>query len=131
MTQASQLRILTVDDQMTIRIVLRDNLKRLGVVDITEALDGETALRVLLKEKEPPHLIISDYHMPNMDGLTLLRAIRVHPPLQKVPFIMLTGHADRELVIKARSLGANNYLIKPFTTVSLREKIEMVIGPLT
>lgn len=130
MIRAGQLRVLTVDDQMTIRIVLRENLKRLGVVDILEATDGENALRMLIKEKEPPHLIISDYHMPNMDGLTLLRAIRVHPPLKEVAFIMLTGHADRELVVKARSLGANNYLVKPFTTTSLKEKIEMVIGPL-
>jgi two-component system chemotaxis response regulator CheY len=77
------------------------------------------------------HLIISDFNMPNLDGLGLLRAIRAHPPTSKTAFIMLTGRADRELVQRAVQFGVNNYLVKPFTTAQLKEKLEGVFGPLT
>jgi two-component system, chemotaxis family, chemotaxis protein CheY len=69
--------------------------------------------------------------MPEMDGLALLRAVRGHPAARKVPFILLTGRGDRELVVKAAQAGANNYLIKPFTADILRQKIEQVMGRLS
>jgi two-component system chemotaxis response regulator CheY len=80
---------------------------------------------------QPLDLIISDYNMPEMDGLGLLRAVRGHPVARKVPFIMLTGRGDRELVVKAAQAGVNNYLVKPFTSAILRDKIEAVIGKLS
>jgi PleD family two-component response regulator len=64
---------------------------------------------------KPVHLVISDFNMPKLDGLGLLRAIRAHPPIQTTAFIMLTGRADRELVQRAVQFGVNNYLVKPFT----------------
>ena len=80
---------------------------------------------------QPPHLIISDFNMPNLDGLGLLRAVRAHGPSSKTAFIMLTGRADRELVQRAAQFGANNYLVKPFTVAQLKEKLETVFGTLT
>jgi CheY-like chemotaxis protein len=80
---------------------------------------------------QPLDLIISDFNMPEMDGLALLRAVRGHPAARKVPFILLTGRGDRELVVQAAQAGANNYLIKPFTADILRQKIEQVMGRLS
>ena len=130
MSKAQSLKTLIVDDQLTIRALLRAGLKQLGISELLEAVDGEDALRVMLKEPEPPKLIISDFNMPNIDGLQLLRAVRAHPPLSKIAFIMLTGQADRDLVMKAKESGVNNYLIKPFSVETLRAKIEAVVGSL-
>ena len=129
MPAAAALQCLVVDDQMTMRSLVRTSLQQLGVRDIREAADGEIALREVVTK--PAHLIISDYNMPNLDGLGLLRAIRAHPPTSKTAFIMLTGRADRELVQRAVQFGVNNYLVKPFTTAQLKEKLEGVFGPLT
>ena len=79
----------------------------------------------------PFQLVISDYNMPKLDGLGLLRAVRSHPPISKTAFIMLTGRADKDLVERAVQFGVNNYLVKPFTVATLREKIEAVFGALT
>ena len=80
---------------------------------------------------QPLDLIISDYNMPEMDGLGLLRAVRGHPVVRKLPFILLTGRGDHELVVKAAQAGVNNYLVKPFTAEILRTKIEQVMGKLS
>ena len=79
----------------------------------------------------PAHLVISDFNMPKLDGLGLLRAVRAHPPSAGAAFIMLTGRADRELVQRAVQFGVNNYLVKPFTTAQLKDKVEGVFGVLT
>jgi two-component system chemotaxis response regulator CheY len=129
MPAPATIRVLVVDDQMTMRSLVRTGLQQLGFVDIAESPDGEEALRHLLSR--PVHLIISDYNMPKLDGLGLLRAVRHHPPLSKTAFIMLTGRADKELVQKAVQNGVNNYLVKPFTVTTLKEKIEAVFGKLT
>ena len=129
MPAAASLQCLVVDDQMTMRSLVRTSLQQIGVRDIREAADGEIALREIVTK--PAHLIISDYNMPNLDGLGLLRAVRAHPPTSKTAFIMLTGRADRELVARAVQFGVNNYLVKPFTVAQLKEKLESVFGPLT
>ena len=129
MPAASSLKVLVVDDQLTIRSLVRGGLQQLGFKDIDEAPDGEEALRQLIVK--PAHLIISDYNMPKLDGLNLLRAVRAHEPLRKTAFIMLTGRADKELVQKAVQYGVNNYLVKPFSITTLKDKIEAVFGPLT
>ena len=129
MPAAANIRCLVVDDQMTMRSLVRNSLQQIGVREIREASDGEIALREIITR--PAHLIISDYNMPNLDGLGLLRAVRVHPPIAKTAFIMLTGRADRELVQQAMKYGVNNYLVKPFTVDQLRAKLEAVFGPLT
>ena len=129
MPAASAIQTLIVDDQQTMRALVRSGLHQLGIVNPREAPDGEEALRALLTR--PAHLVISDFNMPKLDGLSLLRAIRSHEPIRGTAFIMLTGRADRELVQRAAQFGVNNYLVKPFTVATLKEKIEEVFGTLT
>jgi two-component system chemotaxis response regulator CheY len=128
MPASSSLTCLVVDDQQTMRSLVRTGLQQLGFRTIYEAPDGEEGLRQMLSR--PIHLVISDYNMPKLDGLGLLRAIHSHPPIQKTAFIMLTGRADRELVQRAVQFGVNNYLVKPFTVATLKEKIEAIFGVL-
>ena len=129
MPAASALRVLVIDDQMTMRSLVRTSLQQLGVATVTEAGDGEEGLRAVVERS--PNLVISDFNMPKLDGLALLRAIRAHPATRGLAFIMLTGRADRELVQRAQQFGVNNYLVKPFTVLTLKEKIEAVFGALT
>jgi two-component system chemotaxis response regulator CheY len=129
MPAAAQLRVLIVDDQGSMRALIRSGLRDIGIVDIEECNDGEPAAKWVVAK--PVDLVISDFNMPTLDGLGLLRAMRAFPATQKVAFIMLTGRGDKELVQRAATFGANNYLVKPFTLATLREKIEAVFGPLT
>ena len=76
-------------------------------------------------------MVISDFNMPKLDGLGLLRSIRAHEPIKSTAFIMLTGRADKELVARAVQFGVNNYLVKPFTVATLKQKLEGVFGVLT
>ncbi len=130
MPAAAALKVLVVDDQLTIRSLVRSGLQQLGVVNVVEGADGEDGLRAMLMPA-PPNLIISDYNMPKLDGLGLLRAVRAHEPIRTTAFIMLTGRADTDLVKRAVQFGVNNYLVKPFTVATLKEKIEAVFGALT
>ncbi|HWK95416.1 response regulator [Pseudolabrys sp. FHR47] len=123
------IKVLVVDDQNSVRQMTRMALEEIGFRHIHEAENGVQAMETAAVQ--PLDLIISDYNMPEMDGLGLLRAVRGHPVARKVPFIMLTGRGDRELVVKAAQAGVNNYLVKPFTSAILRDKIEAVIGKLS
>jgi two-component system chemotaxis response regulator CheY len=129
MPAASSIRVLIVDDQQTMRSLIRTTLQQLGFTEIADAVDGEEGLKALLAR--PAHLVLSDFNMPKLDGLALLRAIRGHEPLRKTAFIMLTGRADKDLVQRAVQYGVNNYIAKPFTTADLKKKIEAVFGALT
>lgn len=129
MPAAAAIKVMVVDDQQTMRSLVRNGLREIGVNDIEEAHDGEDGLRKLLAR--PVNLVISDYNMPKLDGLTFLRAIRAAPQLKNTGFIMLTGRADVDLVRRAHQYGVNNYLVKPFTVATLRQKIEDVYGALT
>ena len=129
MSRAAHLKVLIVDDQASLRALVRASLQEIGVTDIAEAHDGEEALTALAGR--PAHLVISDYNMPRLDGLGLLQAMRADPPTRTTAFIMLTGRADRELVQRAVQSGVNNYLVKPFTAQALKSKIEAVFGSLT
>jgi two-component system chemotaxis response regulator CheY len=129
MPAASAIKTLIVDDQQTMRSLVRTSLHAIGITNTREVADGEDALRALLSG--PSQLVITDFNMPKLDGLGLLRAIRAHGPISKTAVIMLTGRADRDLVQRAVQFGVNNYLVKPFTTQTLKEKIEAVFGPLT
>jgi two-component system chemotaxis response regulator CheY len=128
MPAAAAIKVLIVDDQMSMRSLVRNGLQQLGMVEISEAGDGEDGLRSLMTK--PVNLVITDYNMPKLDGLGLLRALRAHAPLKGTAVIMLTGRADRELVQRAVQFGVNNYLAKPFTVAQLKEKIEGVFGAL-
>jgi two-component system, chemotaxis family, chemotaxis protein CheY len=129
MPAASAIQALIVDDQRSMRELIKNAMQQIGIVDVREACDGEDAFRALLTRSA--HLVISDFNMPKLDGLELLRAIRAHPPIRQTAFIMLTGRADQELVKRAAQFGVNNYLVKPFTAAGLRGKIEQVFGTLT
>jgi len=129
MPAAAALKVLIVDDQFSVRQMTRMTLEQLGIRNVYESENGKDAMNKA--SVQPLDLIISDFNMPEMDGLGLLHAVRGHPVARKVPFILLTGRGDRELVVKAAQAGANNYLIKPFTAAILREKIEQVIGKLS
>ncbi len=129
MPNAVAIKVLVVDDQNSVRQMTRMTLEELGFKHIHEAENGVKAMETA--SLQPLDLIISDFNMPEMDGLGLLRAVRGHPVVRKVPFILLTGRGDRELVVKAAQAGVNNYLVKPFTAAVLREKIEQVMGKLS
>ena len=129
MPAASDIRALVVDDQQTIRSLVRNGLKEIGLTEIEDAVDGEDGLRALMQHRI--NLIISDFNMPKLDGLGLLRAVRATPQFKSIGFIMLTGRADNDLVARAQQFGVNNYLVKPFTVTTLRAKIEEVYGALT
>jgi two-component system chemotaxis response regulator CheY len=101
-------------------------LEKIGVRVIHEADNGQEALFKALAQ--PLDLIISDFNMPEMDGIGLLRAVRGHQAIRKLPFILITGRGDRELVVKAAQAGVNNYLVKPFDENTLRQKMEAVLG---
>ena len=129
MPVAASMHVLVVDDQSTVRALVRSGLNQLGVIYVSEAADGKEALKSL--DDSPVHLIISDFNMPNMDGLALLKTVRANAATRQTAFIMLTGRADKELVQKAVQLGVNNYLVKPFTVQTLKDKIEAVFGKLS
>lgn len=129
MPNPTAIKVLVVDDQTSVRQMTRITLQQLGFKTIAEAENGVAAMHTA--SVTPPDLIISDYNMPEMDGLGFLKAIRGHPTMRKVPFILLTGRGDRELVVKAAQAGVNNYLVKPFSLEILRSKIEQVVGRLS
>lgn len=129
MPAAASIHTLIVDDQASMRALIRTSLQQLGFREFREAGDGEAGLMAMING--PSHLIISDFNMPKLDGLGLLRAVRAHPPIAGTAFIMLTGRADKELVQRAVQFGVNNYLVKPFTVAQLKDKLEGVFGALT
>ena len=129
MPAASSIQVLVVDDQQSMRVLVRTCLTQLGIKDIRDASDGEAGLKELITR--PAHLVISDFNMPKIDGLAFLRAIRAHPPIANTAFVMLTGRADADLVQRAVQFGVNNFLVKPFTTAQLKAKLETVFGKLT
>jgi two-component system, chemotaxis family, chemotaxis protein CheY len=128
MPNAAALKVLVVDDQFSVRQMTRLALEKIGVRMIHEAENGQEALLKALAQ--PLDLIISDFNMPEMDGIGLLRAVRGHQAIRKLPFILITGRGDRELVVKAAQAGVNNYVVKPFDEATLRQKMEAVVGKL-
>ncbi|GAD11003.1 response regulator [Gluconobacter sp. NFX36] len=128
MISASSMSVLLVDDQTSIRSLLRNSLVQLGFVHVAGVRNGLEALEHL--KTNSTHLIISDFNMPDMDGLELLKAVRASSQNAKTGFIMLTGQASKDLVQQAISSGVNNFLAKPFTTSSLKARIEAVFGPI-
>ncbi len=128
MPKASAVSVLIVDDQQSMRGICKYILNQLGFRQIIEAKSGRDALGKL--EKNNIDLVISDWNMDDIDGLTLLKVLRKHPKTAKMPFIMATGRSDKEQVKEAIACGVNNYIIKPFDAGSMKKKIEAVIGTL-
>ncbi|MEN6623016.1 MAG: response regulator [Smithella sp.] len=119
------LKILVVDDFATMRKVVRNLLKQSGYDDIVEAEDGVMALKALKSQKID--FVVSDWNMPNMSGLELLKAVRADAELAKTPFLMVTAEALQDNVVAAVKAGVNNYIVKPFTAEVLNEKIKKII----
>jgi two-component system chemotaxis response regulator CheY len=120
-----QIKILVVDDFATMRKVIRNLLKQVGYENIVEAEDGVNALRVLKSQKID--LVVSDWNMPNMTGLDLLKAVRADEELKQTPFLMVTAEALQDNVIAAVKAGVSNYIVKPFTAEVLNEKISKIL----
>ena len=118
------MKILLVDDSRTIRNIQKGTLKTLGYEDVVEASDGLDALRVMSETK--PELLLVDWNMPNMDGITLIRKIRETD--RSLPIIMCTTEAEKSRVLEAVKAGVNNYVVKPFTAQTLAEKINQTMA---
>lgn len=129
MPAAAAIKVMIVDDQASMRAMIRRSLQDYGFKDVRDKGSGREALQEIRQDRV--HLIISDYNMPEMDGLQLLEQVRADPVIGKTVFIMLTGSSDREIVHRAAALGVNNYVVKPFAPAALKEKIERVFGALT
>lgn len=129
MPKAKEMSVLLVDDQRSMRQLARYALEEMGIGEVVTAANGREAIDQLSRRRFT--FILSDWNMDEVDGLTLLRVVRSHPQTEKIPFIMITGQSDREEVRKAITAGVNNYIVKPFDMMSLRKKIEGVMGKLT
>ena len=128
MSLREQLRIMVVDDMSTSRGLITQALDAIGIQNVATAGDGKTALAAIAKS--PVHLVISDYNMPEMDGLHLLHHLRSSPATQKTGFLLITGRADPAIINKGKQLGMNNFLAKPFETADLKGAIEAIVGRL-
>ena len=120
-----EMKILVVDDFATMRKVVRNLLKQGGYENIVEAEDGVVALRMIKAQKID--FVISDWNMPNMSGLELLKAVRADAEISATPFLMVTAEALQDNVIAAVKAGVNNYIVKPFTAEVLSDKIANII----
>ncbi len=119
-------RILIADDMMTMRKIVGKACKEIGFTDLTEAVDGTDAWQKVTEASPSFGLIISDWNMPNASGLDLLKRVRSDSRFGKTPFVLVTAESEQSQIVEAAKAGVSNYLIKPFTAASLREKLEQV-----
>jgi two-component system, chemotaxis family, chemotaxis protein CheY len=120
----SKIKFLVVDDFSTMRRIVRNLLKELGFTNVDEAEDGVAALQKL--QGGGFDFIVSDWNMPNMDGLTLLQTVRADAALKGLPMLMITAEAKKENIIAAAQAGASGYIVKPFTAATLNEKLTKI-----
>lgn len=122
------MKILVVDDFSTMRRIIRNILKEIGYTNVDEADDGSTALEKL--KGGGYQFVITDWNMPNMPGIELLKAIRQDDALKHTPVLMVTAEAAKENVVTAVQAGVNNYIVKPFTAAALKERIDLILEKL-
>jgi two-component system chemotaxis response regulator CheY len=118
------MKILVVDDFSTMRRIIKNLLKDLGFTSIQEADDGSTALPML--QQGDFDFVVTDWNMPGMQGIDLLRAIRADDSLKHLPVLMVTAEAKKEQIVAAAQAGVNGYVVKPFTAATLKEKLEKI-----
>ncbi len=123
------MKILVVDDFSTMRRIIKNLLKDLGFTNIQEADDGNTALPML--QQGDFDLVVTDWNMPGMQGIDLLRAIRADVNLKHIPVLMVTAEAKKEQIVAAAQAGVNGYVIKPFTAATLKEKLAKIFERLS
>jgi two-component system chemotaxis response regulator CheY len=119
-----KMKFLVVDDFSTMRRIVRNLLKELGFTNVDEAEDGVIALQKLRSSQFD--FVVSDWNMPNMTGIELLRAMRADPGLKHLPLLMITAEAKKENIIEAAQAGASGYIVKPFTAATLNEKLTKI-----
>ena len=119
-----KMKFLVVDDFSTMRRIVRNLLKELGFTNVDEAEDGAIALQKL--QSGGFEFVVTEWNMPNMDGLTLLQSIRATPNLKHLPVLMITAEAKKENIIAAAQSGASGYIVKPFTAGTLSEKLNKI-----
>jgi two-component system chemotaxis response regulator CheY len=124
MPDRTSLKFLVVDDFSTMRRIVRNLLKELGFTNVEEAEDGAVALGKLRDGNF--QFVVSDWNMPNMDGITLLKNVRADARLKTLPFLMITAEAKKENIIAAAQSGASGYIVKPFTAATLQEKLDKI-----
>jgi two-component system, chemotaxis family, chemotaxis protein CheY len=123
---SNSLRFLVVDDFSTMRRIVKNFLNDLGYNNVTEADDGNTALPIL--KQGNIDFLVTDWNMPGMPGLDLLKAVRADPALAKMPVLLVTAEAKREQIVEAAAAGVNGYVVKPFTAETLRDKIQKILA---
>jgi two-component system chemotaxis response regulator CheY len=123
---ASSIRFLVVDDFSTMRRIIKNLLHDLGYTNVTEADDGKTALPMLKSGNFD--FLITDWNMPGMPGLELLKAVRQRRLTKQMPVLMLTAEAKREQIVEAAQAGVNGYVIKPFTAADAQGKIDKILA---
>lgn len=124
----SKIKFLVVDDFSTMRRIVRNLLKELGFTNVEEAEDGAVAWQKL--QGGGFDFVVTDWNMPNMDGLTLLQTIRGNPATKHLPVLMITAEAKKENIIAAAQAGASGYIVKPFTAATLNEKLAKIFEKL-
>jgi len=123
---SKNLKFLVVDDFSTMRRIVKNLLNDLGYAHVVEADDGNSAWPLL--QAGGIDFLVTDWNMPGMPGLELLKHVRADPKLAKMPVLMLMAEAKREQIIEAAQAGVSGYVIKPFTAVTLKEKIDKILG---
>jgi len=121
----TSIKVLIVDDFATMRRILKNILKQLGFKNLVEADDGTTAWDIL--EEQSIDLIISDWNMPKMTGLELLKKVRADAKYKTAPFLMVTAEAQKQNVIEAVQAGVSNYVVKPFTAEAISDKLKKIL----
>ncbi len=122
----SDLKILAVDDSPTMRRIIINTLKRAGFSDVLEASDGKDALAKMKVEKV--NFVITDWNMPEMDGLSFVTTLRSMSEYKSLPILMVTTRSVKDDIMEALKAGVNNYIVKPFTPETLKDKIEQVLA---
>lgn len=118
------MKILIVDDFSTMRRIIKNLLRELGFSNTQEANDGTTALPML--QGGNFEFLVTDWNMPGMQGIDLVKAVRADPKLASLPVLMVTAESKREQIIEAAQAGVNGYIVKPFTAQTLQEKIDKI-----
>ena len=131
MALKANIKILVIDDMATMRKIIKNMLGQIGFTNITEADDGATGLPMIEEANgtdEPYEFIVSDWNMPQMSGLELLKKLRADDKYKKLPFLMITAEAEQGNVVVAVKAGVSNFIVKPFSAQVLKEKIDKIFN---
>lgn len=118
------IRVLIIDDMMTMRKIVTKACKELGFTDVIDAVDGQKGWEALQASVPPVGLVISDWNMPNCTGIDLLKRVRADGRFKNVPFVLLTAESESKQVAEAVKAGVDQYIVKPFTPELLQKKLE-------